>query len=69
LRIAARTSGQVIGLFGFDLDGQRNKRDWLRAGVGVEGRLAGGRASLALNATTRGETPNAWLAAGWQKAF
>jgi len=30
IRRAARTSGQVIGLFGFDLDGQRNKRDWLR---------------------------------------
>jgi hypothetical protein len=68
-RHGARTAGQVIGLFGFDLDGQRNQRDWLRAGVGVEGRLAGGRASLALNATTRGETPNAWLAAGWQRAF
>lgn len=65
----ARTSGQVIGLFGFDLDGAKNKQDWLRAGVGVEGTLAEGLASLMLNATTKGETPSYWLAAGWQRAF
>ena len=65
----ARTSGQVIGLFGFDLAGQKNERDWLRLGAGVEGKLAEGRASLSLNVTTKGETPNAWLAANWQKAF
>jgi len=35
----------------------------------VEGNLAEGRASLSLNLTTKGETPNAWLAAGWQTAF
>jgi len=35
----------------------------------VEGKLAEGRASLALNLTTKGETPNAWLAANWQKTF
>jgi len=65
----ARTSGQMLGLFSFDLDGQKNKQDWLRASFGVEGELAEGRASLSLNLTTRGETPNAWLAASWQKAF
>jgi len=65
----ARTSGQVIGLFGFDLDGQKNQQDWLRAGIGLESQLAEGRASLSLNVTTNGETPNAWLAAGWQRAF
>lgn len=65
----ARTSGEVVGLFGFDLDGARNERDWLRAGAGVEGKLGGGRASLMLNATTKGETPSYWLAAMWQMAF
>lgn len=68
-KAGARTSGQVIGLFGFDLDGANNKQDWLRAGVGVEGKLAEGTASLMLNATTKGEAPSYWLAAGWQKAF
>ncbi|MDP2430895.1 MAG: autotransporter domain-containing protein [Pseudomonadota bacterium] len=65
----ARTSGQVIGLFGFDLAGADYKQDWLRAGVGIEGKLAEGRASLSLNVTTKGEAPNAWLAASWQKVF
>ena len=65
----ARTSGEVIGLFGFDLDGVKNERTWLRAGVGVEGKLAGGTASLLLNATTKGEASNYWLAASWQKTF
>ena len=65
----ARTTGGVVGLFGFDLPGQKNKQDWLRAGVGVESTLGGGKASLMLNATTKGETTNAWLAASWQMAF
>lgn len=65
----ANTSGNVIGLFGFNLDGQRNQRSWLRAGAGLEGKLGGGMASLMLNVTSRGEAPNAWLAAGWRMAF
>jgi hypothetical protein len=68
-RHGARTSGEVIGLFGFNLDGHRNQRDWLRAGIGMEGRVAGGMAIVMLNVTTRGETPSYWLAAGWQRAF
>jgi probable HAF family extracellular repeat protein len=65
----ARTTGNLIGLMGFSLDGVANKRDWLRAGAGVEGKLGGGTASLMLNATTKGEAPSAWLAANWQMAF
>ncbi len=65
----ARTSGEMIGLFAFSLDGQHNKQDWLRVGAGVEGKLAEGIASVSLNLTTQGEAPNAWLAASWRKAF
>jgi probable HAF family extracellular repeat protein len=65
----ARTTGNLIGLMGFSLDGVANKRDWLRAGAGVEGKLGGGTASLMLNVTTQGEAPSAWLAANWQMAF
>lgn len=65
----ARTSGQVIGLFGFDLEGQRNQRDWLHAGIGLEGKFGSGVGSLSFNATTKGETPNYWLAANWQVAY
>lgn len=64
-----RTSGEVIGLFAFDLPGQVSRRDWLRAGLGVEGSFGGGVGSLMLNATTKGETPSIWLAANWQKSF
>lgn len=64
-----RTSGQVLGLFGFDFAGADNKQTWLRAGAGIEGKLAGGTASLMLNATSKGEVPNYWLAAGWQRTF
>lgn len=65
----AGASGQVIGLFPFNLSGQKNDRDWVRASVGVEGTVAEGRASLSLNVTTKGETPQAWLAVNWQKVF
>ncbi|MDP2823407.1 MAG: autotransporter outer membrane beta-barrel domain-containing protein [Sulfuritalea sp.] len=65
----ARTTGQVIGLFGFDLAGPANKQDWLRVGAGVEGKLAEGTASLSVNATSKGEALNTWLAASWQMAF
>ena len=63
------SSGQLIGLFDFKLDGQKYDRDWLRAGFGIEGKLAGGRASIMLNATTRGEVPDYWMAARWQASF
>lgn len=65
----ARTVGQVIGLFGFDLAGPANNQNWLRVGVGIEGKVADGTASLILNATTNGEMPTMWLAASWQIAF
>lgn len=68
-KTGAGTSGQVLGLFNFDLAGLRNKQDWLRAAVGLEGRLAEGRAYFLVNVTTRGEAPNVWVAAGWQLAF
>ncbi|MBR0567449.1 autotransporter domain-containing protein [Azoarcus sp. L1K30] len=64
-----RTSGVIVGLFDFDFAGTDYKQDWLRAGVGVEGTMGGGKGSLMLNATTKGEAPSFWLSAGWQMAF
>lgn len=66
---SARTSGQLIGLFGFDLPSQPNKRNWLRIGIGAEGKFAGGNASIMLNRTSKGETPSSWLSANWQIVF
>lgn len=63
------TTGEVIGLFSFDLDGENFDRNWLKGGVGVEGNLAKGKASLMLNGTTEGEFMSSWIAASYQMAF
>lgn len=68
-RRSARTSGQMIGLFSFDLDGQTYDRDWLRVGAGIEGKVGDGSAALTLNATSQGEVPNLWLSASYQLPF
>lgn len=65
----ARTTGNLIGLFSFDLAAPAYQRNWLRAGVGIEGKLGEGIASLMLNATTQGEAPNFWIAASLRMAF
>jgi hypothetical protein len=63
-----RTSGQMLGLFGFDLDGRNYDQTWLR-GIGVEGNFTKGKGYLMLNATTEGEMPSAWMAASYQMTF
>jgi hypothetical protein len=65
----ARMTGQLVGLSSFDIAGPTIKQDWLRASIGVEGKVAEGMGSLMLNATTNGAAPSFWLAAGWQIAF
>lgn len=64
-----RATGQVIGLFDFDLPSETRKRTWLRAGIGVEGRIGDGVGSFMLNATTRGGVASQWIAASWRTAF
>ena len=61
--------GEVVGLFPFELDGQKYKRTWLRGAVGLEGEVLTGTGSLMLNATTSGSAASAWVAASWKKAF
>lgn len=68
-RRSAGASGEVVGLFAFDLEGVRNQRSWVRGGLGLSGRMAGGLASVTLNLTSQGEAPSAWLGVRWQKAF
>lgn len=65
----SNVTGQVIGLGGFSLQGSAYQQDWLRAGAGVEIDIAGSTLSLIGNATTKGETSNAWLAANWRLTF
>jgi probable HAF family extracellular repeat protein len=65
----ASQSGQVTGLFAFDLPGNDHEQNWQRLGLGVEGQVCAGKASLMLNGTTEGEMPSTWLAASYQLAF
>jgi len=65
----APASGEVIGLFSFHLPGQNYQSTWLKGGVGVEGELGKGKASLMLNATSRSSMPNSWLAFSYQLTF
>lgn len=63
------TSGNLVGLSSFNFDGKSNKRDWLQAGVGLEGKLGKGKASLMLNAITNSNMPKTWVAAAYQIDF
>lgn len=66
---AKDTSGTVSGIGAFTLTGSAYQRLWLRGALGGEWDLAGGTATLTLNATTNGAEPNLWLRAGWRKPF
>jgi probable HAF family extracellular repeat protein len=63
-------TGEILGLSGFGVGGQAQRKSWLRTGVGVEGKLGqAGTVSLMLNATTQGSAPAYWLAAGYRMSF
>jgi len=66
---ADSTTGEIIGIGSFDLDGQDFRQNWLKGGVGLEAKIGQGKGSLMLNGTTRGEAASAWLAASYQMAF
>lgn len=65
----ATASGDVAGLYGFSLPGQNYRRDWLRAAVGIEGRVGGGTGSLMLNGSTQSSATTYWLAASYRIDF
>ena len=66
---AASSRGEVPGLFSFELPGEAYEQNWQRLGLGIEGQLGAGKASLMLNSTTQGEMPSSWLAAAYQLSF
>ena len=66
---AADATGEVLGLYRFDLTGPSNKKTWARLAVGAEAKLAGGIATLAVNATTEGQTPRHWITASYAYRF
>ncbi|HUH60972.1 MAG TPA: autotransporter domain-containing protein [Candidimonas sp.] len=65
----AQAKGQVIGLYGFALDGQRDKRNWLRAGLGLESKLLDGVGAVMLNASTQGGASSYWINASYRWVF
>lgn len=66
---SAGSSGQVEGLFTFDLPGEEVNQNWLKAGAGVEGEVGPGKLSLMVNGTTQSDMPNVWVATSYQLAF
>jgi probable HAF family extracellular repeat protein len=63
-------TGEILGLSGFGVGGQAQRKSWLRTGVGLEGKVGqAGIVSLMLNATTQGSAPAYWLAAGYRMSF
>jgi len=65
----SNVTGQVIGLGGFNLSAASYQQDWLRAGAGFEVDISGSTLSVMGNATTKGESSNAWVAANWRVTF
>ena len=65
----ASASGDVAGLYGFSLPGQHYKRDWLRAAVGIEGKIGSGIGSLMLNGSTQDDSSKYWIAASYRMDF
>lgn len=58
----AATSGTIIGISDFSLDGQDQKQFWLRGGIGAEFDVGkASTASVMVNATTQGQDPDLWV--------
>ena len=68
-----RTRGRMLNdpftVNEFNIDGRDYDQTWVRAGVGVEGAVGPGDASVMLNGTTRGEEEAGWLAASYSVTF
>jgi probable HAF family extracellular repeat protein len=56
---SAATSGQVIGLFGFDLPGIDHKQNWMRVGLELDHSLSRSKTlSLSMHVSSAGEDPS-----------
>jgi probable HAF family extracellular repeat protein len=63
------SNGQLLGLFDFNLAGQKMQQNWLRGAVGLKLQLAAGVLSLYLNGATKGQDPRAWAAVNYNLSF
>ncbi|WP_146215511.1 autotransporter outer membrane beta-barrel domain-containing protein [Hoeflea marina] len=66
---ASGTSGEILGLSGFSFAGQDVDQISVRGGAGAEFDVAGGTASLMLNAASQGSDPDVWLRSSWTVRF
>ncbi|OHE00866.1 MAG: hypothetical protein A3K14_04570 [Sulfurimonas sp. RIFCSPLOWO2_12_FULL_36_74] len=62
-------SGELIGLQSFQINGEKYKRDWMRATLGIESTFDIGRFTLTLNASTKGADPQFWSGFNYTVAF
>lgn len=60
---SARASGQLINTMAFDISGQKYDNNWVKAGLGFEGKLGEGTGSLMLNVSREGGSNTSWLTA------
>lgn len=65
----ASVTGHVVGVGGFNLGAANYQQDWLRAGAGIEADFSGSTLSIMANATTKGESSSAWVAANWRVTY
>lgn len=62
-------TGSVVGLAPFNISAASYDRDWVRGGVGFEARLGDAVLSMMANGTSKGESPDVWLAANLRSTF
>lgn len=66
---AAPTTGQIIGLNAFNLDGLAYKRQWLRGSIGLERQWGEGVATVMFNTSSETNGPKQWLYMSYRQAF
>lgn len=62
----AGSSGDVVGLYAFNLSGEETKQNWVRASIGAEAQLGQGTGSIVLNGTSEGDNPDYWVAVNYK---
>lgn len=65
----ATVSGQLAEAINFSQETADSSESWARAAIGLEGKIANGVGAITVNATSKGEAANAWIAANWRYVF
>jgi probable HAF family extracellular repeat protein len=66
----SNTTGQLIGLFPFDIPGQKLRNtSWLKGSLGINHQVKQGLFSVTAHGATKGQDPKFWLAVAYRIAF